>query len=144
MHLLETKAKPFLKWAGGKAQLIEQIVNYLPNELRHGKIHRYVEPFIGGGVLFFHIAQMYEVEECFILDVNEELILVYKSIQKDVDSLISLLKGMELKYHRLTPNRQKEYFYAVRYELNENRPSIDFTKYTEAWLERSSQSNQFG
>ena len=139
MQLLATKAKPFLKWAGGKAQLIEQIVNHLPNELKHGKLHRYVEPFVGGGALFFHVAQMYEVEEYFIFDVNEELILVYKSIQKDADSLINLLKAMERKYHRLSPNRQKEYFYAVRFELNENRPSIDFTNYTEAWIERTAQ-----
>lgn len=139
MQLLATKAKPFLKWAGGKAQLIEQIVNHLPKELKHGKLHRYVEPFVGGGALFFHVAQMYEVEEHFILDVNEELILVYMSIQKHADNVIDLLKAMERKYHRLSPNRQKEYFYAVRFELNENRPSIDFTNYTEAWAERTAQ-----
>lgn len=139
MQLLSTKAKPFLKWAGGKAQLIEQIVKHLPNELKEGKLHRYVEPFVGGGALFFHVAQMYEVEEYFILDVNEELILVYMSIQTDVDNVIDLLKTMERKFHRLSQNRQRQYFYAVRFELNENRPSIDFTNYTKAWAERTAQ-----
>jgi DNA adenine methylase len=86
---------------------------------------------------------MYEVEKHFILDVNEELILVYMSIQKDADNVIELLKAMERKYHRLTLNRQKEYYYAVRFELNENRPSTDFTDYTEARLEAIAQSNQF-
>ncbi len=139
MQLLKTKAKPFLKWAGGKAQLIEQIARHLPTQINSGSIHRYVEPFIGGGALFFHIAQMYDVEEYFISDVNEELILAYKSIQKDVNGLIALLRRMERKYHRLTPNRQKEYFYTVRYELNEKRPLINFTKYDESWIERTAQ-----
>ena len=139
MALTITKVKPFLKWAGGKAQLIEQIVNYLPDELKHNKIRRYVEPFIGGGALFFHIAQSYEVEEFFISDVNEELILAYMSIQKNVDALIDLLRGMEQKYHRLTPNRQKEYFYTTRFQLNENRLSIDFTSYKDNWIERTAQ-----
>jgi DNA adenine methylase len=139
MSLTSTKIKPFLKWAGGKAQLIEQIATQLPDELKHGIIHRYVEPFIGGGALFFNIAQMYEVEEFFISDVNEELILAYKIIQKDVENLIILLKEMERKYHHLTVNRQKEYFYAVRFQLNENRPSIDFNNFQEAWIERTAQ-----
>ncbi|MBI5464322.1 MAG: DNA adenine methylase [Ignavibacteriales bacterium] len=139
MQLTTIKAKPFLKWAGGKAQLIEHFVHYLPDELTLGKLHRYVEPFIGGGALFFHIAQMYNIEGFFISDVNEELILVYKSIQKDVESLINLLKAMERKYHRLSPSRQKEYFYAVRFQLNENRSSVDFTSYSEVWVERTAQ-----
>jgi DNA adenine methylase len=46
---------------------------------------------------------------------------------------------MERKYHRLSPNRQKEYFYAIRFQLNENRPSIDFNKYSEDWIERTAQ-----
>lgn len=139
MQLLATKAKPFLKWAGGKSQLIEQILQYLPNELTRGSIQRYVEPFIGGGALYFHIAQVYNVEEYFISDVNEELIIAYKSIQKDVDSLIALLREMEQKYHHLTLNRQKEYFYTIRYELNEKRPSINFSEYDKSWIERTAQ-----
>lgn len=139
MQLTTITAKPFLKWAGGKAQLIEQIAARLPIELQLGKIYRYIEPFIGGGALFFHIAQMYDVEEFFISDVNEEIILAYKSIQKDVNSLINLLKGMERKYHRLTPNRQEEYFYAVRFQMNEKRPLMDFAHYNESWLERTAQ-----
>lgn len=139
MQLLATRAKPFLKWAGGKAQLIDQILRRLPDELKFGKIQRYVEPFIGGGALFFHIVQRYEVQECFISDVNEELILAYKSIQKDAENLIILLKAMERKYYRLSPSRQKEYFYAVRFQLNEKRPSMNFAEYDESWLERTAQ-----
>jgi len=53
-------AKPFLKWAGGKGQLISEIDRRLPAELRYGKITKYVEPFLGGGAVFFHIAQEFE------------------------------------------------------------------------------------
>ncbi len=53
-------AKPFLKWAGGKGQLIDEIAKRLPTELRTGEIDTYVEPFVGGGAVFFHIAQRFE------------------------------------------------------------------------------------
>jgi DNA adenine methylase len=68
MQLTAAKAKPFLKWAGGKAQLIDQITARLPEELRNGKIRRYVEPFVGGGALFFHIAQTFDIDDFFITD----------------------------------------------------------------------------
>ena len=48
-------AKPFLKWAGGKGQLIEELVNLFPPEMKDGKIIKYTEPFIGGGALFFFV-----------------------------------------------------------------------------------------
>lgn len=137
MQNLSTKSKPFLKWAGGKSQLIDQIVRHLPDELKFGKIQRYVEPFIGGGALFFHIVQSYEIEEFFISDVNVELILSYASIQKDVGSLISRLKAMERKYHRLSLSGQKEYFYDVRSKLNKKLPSMNFTEYDESWIKRT-------
>jgi DNA adenine methylase len=63
MRLLSTKIKPFLKWAGGKSQLLRQLAPKFPVELMLGITKRYVEPFIGGGALFFHIASMYEIEE---------------------------------------------------------------------------------
>ncbi|MEW6240017.1 MAG: DNA adenine methylase [Chloroflexota bacterium] len=85
-------AKPFMKWAGGKTQLIDALANLFPFELKSGSIKKYVEPFIGGGALFFYVAKNYpSIKSFFISDVNEELILAYKTIQKDVESLISLL-----------------------------------------------------
>ncbi|PMB25701.1 DNA adenine methylase, partial [Fischerella thermalis] len=67
--------KPFLKWAGGKGQLIEQIEKFLPEELGNGSIKRYIEPFIGGGALFLYIANTYEIEEFVISDINSELVI---------------------------------------------------------------------
>lgn len=76
-RLVPLQAKPFLKWAGGKTQLIEQIISHLPEELGLGRIRRYAEPFVGGGALFFHIAQSYCIDSFLISDVNQELISAY-------------------------------------------------------------------
>lgn len=139
IQVVATRSKPFMKWAGGKAQLLEQIVHYLPDQLKQGKIRRYIEPFVGGGALFFHVAQMYEIEEYFISDINEELVLVYKTIRKDVSGLVDLLKEMEQKYHCLSPSKQKEYFYAVRSGLNESLSAVNYSNYSGAWIERTAQ-----
>jgi DNA adenine methylase len=132
-------AKPFLKWAGGKSQLIEQIIQYLPDEIGTGQIKKYVEPFVGGGALFFHIAQSYDIEEFMITDINKELILSYKTIKEDVISLIEVLKDMQIKYHRLSENKQKEYYYLVRSVFNEQRIDIDYAKFDQSWVDRTAQ-----
>lgn len=53
------RARPFLKWAGGKTQLLNEINTRLPKELNADKIDTYIEPFVGGGAVFFHLAQKY-------------------------------------------------------------------------------------
>jgi DNA adenine methylase len=131
-------AKPFMKWAGGKSQLIEALVNFFPPELGNGQIKKYVEPFIGGGALFFYVAQNYpSIESFFISDVNEELMLAYKTIQKDVESLISLLATLEKKYHSLDRPKQKEFFYQERVNFNKKLPETDFKNFHENWIERT-------
>lgn len=81
MQLVGTRAKPFLKWAGGKTQLLPEIEQRLPFELGIGKIKRYVEPFIGGGAVFFYVSQFYNLEEIIISDINDELLIVYKTVE---------------------------------------------------------------
>lgn len=139
MQQTATHAKPFLKWAGGKGQLLEQLTAFFPPELQLGTIKRYVEPFIGGGAVFFHVAQTYDIKEYFIADVNAELILTYKTLQCDVESLIDVLNEMQSAYHRLSPAKQKEYFYNIRSELNDSRAKIDFTRFHAEWIERAAQ-----
>lgn len=139
MEITQVKAKPFLKWAGGKTQLVDQIAKFLPFELRTGMIHKYAEPFIGGGALFFRIAQAYEIEHFLIADVNEELILAYRTLKNDVDGVIDILKTMEEKYHLLSPSRQKEYFYSIRFQFNEKHPDIDYQRFHKPWLERTAE-----
>lgn len=131
-------AKPFMKWAGGKGRLIGKLSKFFPFELQEGKIKKYVEPFIGGGALFFHVAQTYPfIEDFFISDVNEELILAYKTIQKDVESLIDALEKLEKDYHALSHNNQKEFFYKKRLDFNKKNKDIDFNNFKENWIERT-------
>jgi len=73
-----TLAKPFLKWAGGKTQLLDEIDTRLPSGLENGEIDTYVEPFVGGGAVFFRIAQNYDsIRHFYLFDINEDLINCY-------------------------------------------------------------------
>lgn len=138
INFTEKTAKPFMKWAGGKGQLIEKLANLFPLEMKADKITKYVEPFIGGGALFFYIAQNYpSIESFFISDVNEELILAYKTIQKNVESLISLLTTLEKKYHSLDGSEQRDFFYQERVDFNNKLANIDFKNFHENWIERT-------
>lgn len=82
-------AKPFLKWAGGKGQLLKEIEKYYPFE--NGEITKYAEPFVGGGAVLFDILSKYDLKEIYISDINAELINTYRIIRDDIDSLIELL-----------------------------------------------------
>jgi DNA adenine methylase len=131
--------KPFLKWAGGKGQLLEQINQHLPNELENGSITRYIEPFVGSGAVFLHTAKLYNISEFFILDVNEELFLAYKTIQKNREKLIDLLSEFQSEYLSLDEAKRKEYYYHVRTLFNLQRNKIDFQNYNQDWIERTAQ-----
>jgi DNA adenine methylase len=67
----KVKAKPFLKWAGGKGQLINEIEKRLPSELETGQIDTYFEPFVGGGAVFLLIYQIYErLKHIYLFDIK--------------------------------------------------------------------------
>ena len=67
-----TKPTPFMKWAGGKRQLIPEIEKILPQNIRKSrKIKNYFEPFIGGGALFFYLMSNYDIKKAYISDVNK-------------------------------------------------------------------------
>ena len=85
----EKAVKPFLKWAGGKGQLIKEIEQYYPFE--NGEITKYAEPFVGGGAVLFDILSRYNLKEVYISDINAELINTYRIIRDDVDDLIKML-----------------------------------------------------
>lgn len=133
------RAKPFLKWAGGKTQLIEQMKTYFPPEIEQGRITRYVEPFVGSGALFFYIAQNYPIQEFFLFDVNAELVLAYSTVQQKVNALICELEKMQADYLSLSETDQEEKFYAVRQEFNHKRKDIDFDRFQPDWIERTAQ-----
>ncbi|MFP5275014.1 MAG: DNA adenine methylase [Coleofasciculus sp.] len=131
------QARPFLKWAGGKSQLIKEIDKNLPEELAQGKINRYIEPFVGGGAVFLYIAQLDKVEEFFIWDINPELVLAYKTIQENVEDLIELLLKLQDKYLSFDVEERKPYFYQIRSQFNQQRQQIDFQTYHPDWVERT-------
>ena len=93
-----SKARPFLKWAGGKGQLLAQMEPFFPLALKSGAIRRYVEPFIGSGAVFFRVLQAYPVKECLVADINLDLILAYQTIQHNVEGLIEALGELQSRY----------------------------------------------
>ena len=136
---ISTMARPFLKWAGGKKQLLEEFDKRFPSDLLSGQINKYVEPFVGGGAVLFHVLQEFEFDESHIYDANEELILVYSVVQKDVDGLIEKLRVLQSLYLELDEEGRKEFFYDVRLKFNENKSKIDFETYGVDWVERASE-----
>ena len=111
------ECKPFIKWVGGKGQLLSEINKLYPVEL--GKnINKYAEIFIGGGAVLFDILSKYKLDEVYISDKNLELINTYKSIRDNVDILIKSLKGMEEQYIPLDNENRKDYYYKKREEYN--------------------------
>lgn len=131
--------KPFLKWAGGKSKLLEQLDQNFPKELINGSIKRYIEPFIGSGAVFLHIAQLYKVDDFFISDINPELVLAYKTIQKEVEYLIEVLLNIQIKYLSLDQDERNKYFYQTRSTFNSRRNQINFHIYNKDWVERTAQ-----
>lgn len=135
----EIIAKPFLKWAGGKRQLLKQIEPLLPAELENGLITKYVEPFLGGGAMFFYMAQNYNFDEIRISDANNDLIMTYQVVRDCVDSLITMLADMESAYLRKADIDRERYYYLIREKLNQERLFIDDTIVNESWTERAAQ-----
>ena len=92
-------AKPFIKWVGGKTQLLEDIKNALPVDLSLRENVTYVEPFVGGGAVLFWILQEYpNITKAVINDINAELICTYRAIQNDVEGLIIELRRLQEQY----------------------------------------------
>lgn len=130
-------ARPFIKWAGGKRQLLSQLAHYYPQGLSDGSITRYVEPFLGGGAVFFNVAQHAHVGEFHLFDINPELILVYKVVQREPEALIERLLQYRDQYKTSTVKERERLFYQVRSAYNSQRPHIDFCRFSDAWLDRA-------
>lgn len=122
----QLKIKPFIKWAGGKGQLIPIISNNLPTELKENKIKKYIEPFIGGGAVLFYLLQNYNFEQVIINDVNKDLINLYRIIKNEVTELITELKKISDEYLSLDNECRKDYYYTIRDKYNED--SLDKLK----------------
>lgn len=117
---MEKIAKPFLKWAGGKTQLITQIKNNLPKIVLEGQF-TYIEPFVGSGaVLFWLLNEFPKMKRAVINDINKELIDTYNVISQNYKELIALLEVLQREYHDLEGDleKKKEYYYEKRNLFN--------------------------
>lgn len=118
----ETSAKPFIKWVGGKTQLLEEVKKSLPADLRAREGIMYVEPFVGGGAVLFWILQEYpNIEKAVINDINAELICTYRVIKSDVETLISELEKIQSEYISLSTDARKDYFMSKRSLFNSRK-----------------------
>ncbi|GMO27473.1 MAG: Dam family site-specific DNA-(adenine-N6)-methyltransferase [Termitinemataceae bacterium] len=133
------KAKPFIKWAGGKGQLLEQFERCYPSELKNGKIKNYVEPFLGGGALFFSIFGKYKIQNAYLSDLNRDLILTYISIQKKYEALLDFLEEYQKQYDGTSADKRNDLFLAVRKHFNEQRFEINYKKFGDNWIPRAAQ-----
>ena len=133
-------ASPFMKWAGGKSQLLGEFYKRFPPGLKTGDITHYVEPFIGGGAVFFFVNEKFSFDACTICDANEELILVYRVIKHSVPELIRVLGGIEAEYLSKREDERECMYYAVRDAFNRNKPRFTFDTFQPAWVERAAQT----
>ena len=115
-----TKAKPFIKWVGGKGQLIEQLEALLPADFAERKNVRYIEPFVGGGAMLFHMLQTYpNIKSAVINDINPDLTLCYQIVRDSPTELIKSLKFIQEEYYALkSEEERKEFFLQQRERFN--------------------------
>jgi len=133
------KAKPFIKWVGGKNQLLEQFDNYYPNDLRKGVIKTYFEPFLGGGALFFALSQQFKIEKAYLSDLNKDLILTYQVIQQKSNDLLDFLEQYQKEYNKTEQEKRNELFLEVRKHFNYQRFEINYKKLSDNWISRAAQ-----
>ena len=109
-----TSAKPFIKWVGGKSQLLDEIREKYPS-----KIEKYCEPFVGGGAVLFDILNKFQPKEVLINDINKELINTYVQIKNNCYEMIDGLSEIQRFYKSHTQEENKDFFYEKRSRYNE-------------------------
>ena len=111
-------ARPFVKWAGGKGQILDVLKSNLPDGIGTA-ITKYAEPFVGGGALLFALLSEYSFKEVYICDNNKELINTYSVIKDCCGELIQMLADMQSKYNSCANNEEKQaYYYEQRDRYN--------------------------
>ncbi len=136
---MKIKAKPFLKWAGGKNQLLSQFDQYYPNDLSNGVIEKYIEPFIGGGAVFFEVIQKHKIQSSYIYDTNKDLIITYQSIKNRPELLLEILHKYQSDYDQADEQKRKNIFLSIRNDFNTQRTEINPMIFSENWMVRAAQ-----
>jgi DNA adenine methylase len=124
--MIERNARPFLKWAGGKTQLINDIEKALPKNISKNNF-TYIEPFVGSGAILFWILNKFpNIKKAIINDINEDLINTYKTIVSKPKELISILEILQNEFHSLEGNEdnKKLYYYQKRELYNTRKLNI--------------------
>ena len=109
--------KPFLKWAGGKGQLLKDISALYPFE--NATLKKYAEPFVGGGAVLFDILNRYELGQVYINDINGELMNAYHVVKNNAHELLDVLYKYQEEFIPLDHDGRKEYFSSKRERFNE-------------------------
>lgn len=114
-------AKPFIKWVGGKSQLIAQLDALLPADFGNWENVTYIEPFVGGGAMLFYLLQHYpNITRAVVNDINTDLTTCYQTVKNTPEQLISALEEMEKRYLTINAEQErKEFFLAARERYNE-------------------------
>lgn len=127
------KAKPFIKWVGGKTQLLSQLDNYLPYNFEFIDNVSYIEPFVGGGAMLFYMLQRYpNIKRAVINDINTDLVTCYKTVRDCPNELLESLNDIQNAYYELnTEEGRKDFYLAVRDRYNEKNldPIENTTKF---------------
>jgi len=119
-RIMISPARPFLKWAGGKSQLLCEFGSRLPDTKRDGPaITRFVEPFVGGGAMFFYFCQRFPLVQSTISDINPELILAYRVIRQSAEDLIAELEALDSAFKGKNEQDREAFYYRVRDEFND-------------------------
>jgi len=116
--------KPFIKWAGGKNLVLGSLQKFFP-----GKQHsfNYAEPFLGGGAMFFYLANNFSLQKVVLNDISPKLIATYLAVQKYCNELIVLLNSLQSQYLSITKEQQKNLFYQWRTSFNDVNFSCPLT-----------------
>ena len=114
------KAKPFIKWVGGKTQLIEQLEALLPADFDTWENVTYIEPFVGGGAMLFNMLQTHSnIKSAIINDINSDLTTCYKVVRNNPSELIASLKELQKEYYSLrSEDARRQFFMLMRDEFN--------------------------
>ncbi len=114
------KAKPFIKWVGGKGQLIEQLEALLPADFDRWEDVTYIEPFVGGGAMLFHMLQNHKnIKTAVINDINDDLTTCYKVVRDTPTELVASLKEIQHEYYSLkSEDVRKQFYMMIRDEFN--------------------------
>lgn len=117
--------KPFIKWVGGKGQLIVQLQGLLPESFDSWTDVTYIEPFVGGGAMLFYMLQTYpNIKRAIINDINPDLARCYKVVRDNPKELIKSLKEIQTIYYTIEKEEdKKEFFLKERERYNSNRLS---------------------